>query len=157
ITSLQPVSPSRLNPEISAALDGLIEAMLHKDARLRPTASEVEKTLAAFASATPRARNTAVAPARIIVHREPELVALRAALERADAGCGEWICVAGEPGIGKTTLVEDFLASPAVAARQTLVARGQCSERLGNTEAYLPVIDALQCFLRTEARAAVVR
>lgn len=156
ITTLEPAAPSRLNPEVSAALEGLIEAMLHKDARLRPTAVEVEKTLAALASAAPRV-HAPTAPPRIIVHRELELAALCAALERADAGRGELICVAGEPGIGKTTLVEDFLESPAVAARHGLIARGQCSERLGNTEAYIPVMDALQCLLRTEASGAVVR
>jgi serine/threonine protein kinase len=48
------VAPARLNPEIPAALGGLIEAMLHKDARLRPTAAEVEAALARLAGAPAR-------------------------------------------------------------------------------------------------------
>jgi predicted ATPase len=62
--------------------------------------------------------------------------------------------VAGEPGIGKSTLVEDFLAS---LSPDCLVACGRCSERLGGTEAYLPVGDALGDLLRSSAGATVGR
>ena len=156
IARQQPPSPARLNPEIPVALAGLIEAMLQKDARLRPTALEVEATLASLASAAIRAAPSEPRK-RLIVHREPELAALYAALERAEAGRGELVCIAGEPGIGKTTLVEDFLASPGVAAGNCLVARGQCSERLGGAEAYMPVIDALQDLLRAHTSGTVAR
>src|SRR5262249_35560363 len=40
-----PVPPSRLNPEIPASLEALIQHMLAKDSRLRPTAVEVEAAL----------------------------------------------------------------------------------------------------------------
>src|SRR5690606_23189883 len=137
-------SPSRLNPSIPAALEGLIEAMLHKDPRLRPTAAEVEAALEGLTEQAPPAR----APAsRLILRRELELAALREALADAEAGRGSVVCVAGEPGIGKTTLVEDFLDQVA-ASRRGRVARGHCSERLAGTEAYLPVIDALEDLLR---------
>jgi Holliday junction resolvasome RuvABC ATP-dependent DNA helicase subunit len=42
------------------------------------------------------------------VGRKPERSELRAAFQAAKAGHGSLLCVAGEPGIGKTTLVEDF-------------------------------------------------
>src|SRR6185436_3683627 len=42
ITTQVPVAPSRLNPEIPSAIETLILQMLEKDARLRPTAAEVE-------------------------------------------------------------------------------------------------------------------
>ncbi len=155
ITTRQPVPPSRLNPEITAPLEGLIESMLHKDARLRPTAAEVEASLAARAD---RQTGDVHEPGqRPIVHREPELAALRAALAEADAGRGSCVCVAGEPGIGKTTLVEDFLDELAAPGRTCLIARGHCSERLGGTEAYLPVLDALGNLLREERSGAVAR
>ena len=55
----------------------------------------------------------ATAPQRLLWHtvgREQERNELRAAFNAAKAGRGSLLCVAGEPGIGKTTLVEDFLA-----------------------------------------------
>jgi serine/threonine protein kinase/predicted ATPase len=154
IATRQPVPPSRLNPDIPLALEGLIGAMLHKDARLRPTAAEVEAALAVdhgFSHPDP------ASTARPIVRREPELKSLRAALARAAAGHGALVCVAGEPGIGKTTLVESFLAELNSPGRPCLVARGQCSERLADTEAYLPVIDALGNLLRGEGGDAATR
>src|SRR5262249_29607579 len=66
-------------------------------------------------------------------------------------------CVAGEPGIGKTTLVEDFLGALTATDRTTLVARGRCSERLAGSEAYLPVIEALADLLRSEPTGSVAR
>jgi predicted ATPase/predicted Ser/Thr protein kinase len=145
IASRPPAPPDRLNPELPAALAGLIEAMLHKDARLRPTAAAVETALAAAEG--PRAT---AGPPRAVVHREPELAVLRAALADADAGLGSLVCVAGEPGIGKTTLVEDFLEGAGAAVPPRLVARGRCSERLAGSEAYLPVLDALQSLVRDD-------
>ncbi|MCI0461198.1 MAG: serine/threonine-protein kinase, partial [Gemmataceae bacterium] len=156
IASHQAVPPARLNPNISAPLEGLIEAMLRKDALLRPTAAEVGATLATLANR--QASRPVRAPAlRLIVHREPELAVLRAALAEADAGCGSLVCVAGEPGIGKTTLVDDFLDELAQPGRDCLFARGHCSERLAGTEAYLPVIDALGHLLRAHASGSVAR
>ena len=57
------------------------------------------------------------------------------------------MCLAGEPGIGKTTLVEAFLADVAAGGRST-IARGRCSERLAGTEAYLPLLEALESLLQ---------
>jgi AAA ATPase domain len=65
---------------------------------------------------------------RHTVGRQPELAELRAGFLSVVAGHGLMLCVAGEPGIGKTTLVKEFLeelaargtgrtASPAGAAR----------------------------------------
>ena len=65
-------------------------------------------------------------------------------------------CVAGEPGIGKTTLVESFLADAAANGGCT-VARGRCSERLAGSDAYLPVLEALDSLLQGSDGAAVER
>src|SRR5262249_24127327 len=52
------------------------------------------------------------------------------------------IFVTGEPGLGKTTLVDRFLARVA-ASGQVSIGRGQCVEQYGEGEAYLPVLEAL--------------
>ena len=50
--------------------------------------------------------------------------------------------IAGEPGIGKTALVEAFLAQVA-ASGACRVGHGQCVEPYGPGEPYLPVLEAL--------------
>jgi predicted ATPase len=152
-----PVVPlSRFNPEVPAALAGLVEAMLHKDARLRPTAVEVDATLEAMGQTSVRQPARAM-PRRPIVRREGELAVLRKTLAEADAGRGCFLCIAGEPGIGKTTLVEDFLAEVVAQSSSCLVARGNCSELLAESEAYLPIVDALENLLRWETTGAAAR
>src|SRR5262249_76873 len=92
--------------------------------------------------------------------REKERAELRAsfesAFESAGDGRGQLLCVTGEPGIGKTTLVEDFLAELA-AEGQCAIARGRSSERLAGTEAHLPLLEALESLLRREGAGAIAR
>ena len=53
----------------------------------------------------------------------------------------------GEPGIGKSTIVERFLEGIGNAAA---VGRGQCSQRLAGTEPHLPVLEALDDLTRRD-------
>lgn len=77
-----------------------------------------------------------------LVGRATELAQLHRWLEKAVNGERQLVFVTGEPGIGKTTLVEAFLAQTAGtgAARLGL---GQCIEHYGAGEAYLPLLEAL--------------
>ena len=50
--------------------------------------------------------------------------------------------VTGEPGIGKTSLVNGLLQQVSAVAR-VWIARGQCLEQFGAGEAYLPVLEGL--------------
>src|SRR5215831_16915273 len=157
--------PSRLNPEIPLALDALILQMLEKDAGSRPTAREVDQALNELSGnrGSPQLRRLTPKPAssRHTVGREKERAELRAsfesAFESAGHGRGQLLCVTGEPGIGKTTLVEDFLAELAAGGRAHASARGRCSERLAGAEAYLPVLEALDGLLRGSAGEAAAR
>src|SRR5881628_802342 len=88
---------------------------------------------------------------------EQERRALRAALDAAVQGRGAVLCVSGEPGSGKTTLVEDFLSELGISGRPCHVARGRCSERLAGSGAYLPLLDALEGLLRGDSRGAVTQ
>lgn len=91
------------------------------------------------------------------VGRAKEHTDLRAAFESAGAGRGLLVCVTGEAGIGKTTLVEDFLSGLVTNGSAHLVARGRCSERLAGTEAYLPILEALESLLHGGGSKAVTR
>jgi predicted ATPase len=159
IMTQTPVPPSRLNPEVPAILEALIQRMLAKDPRLRPTAVEVEALLNQLSVKTPeRAESQPVGVARRpTVGRQQERRALRSGYEEAAAGCGLFLCVTGEPGLGKTTLVESFLEELATTRPTWSLARGRCSERLAGTEAYLPFLEALDDLLRSEGGASVAQ
>lgn len=92
-------------------------------------------------------------PLRHTVGRDPERSILRAAFNAVKTRHSSLVCVAGEPGIGKTTLVEDFLGELATS-EQTTIARGRCSERLAGTEAYLPLLEALEGLVRSDQTIA---
>jgi tetratricopeptide (TPR) repeat protein len=85
---------------------------------------------------------------RHTVGRQKERAELGRAFESAVVGQGLLLCVTGEPGIGKTTLVEDFVSELVGTGRLCALARGRCSERLAGTEAYLPFLEALESLLK---------
>lgn len=145
-----PVAPSRLNPEIPTAIEMLILQMLQKDARLRPTAAEVEAALSEIAGKGSGEFRSPLLRARTrrTVGREKAHAELHECLASVFAGKGLLVCVPGEPGMGKTTLVEDFLSDLRAGGPSCVIARGRCSERLAGTEAYLPWLEALDGLLR---------
>src|SRR5262245_26265101 len=81
-------------------------------------------------------------PATRIVGREAELAQLHGWLEKALGGERHLVFVTGEPGIGKTTIVEAFLEQVATWNR-CWIGQGQCIEHYGVGEAYLPVFTIL--------------
>lgn len=81
------------------------------------------------------------------VGRDAEIDFLQQRLDSALAGKRQIVCIAGEPGIGKTTLLEAFLARVATR-RDVLVTFGQGIEHYGAGEAYQPILDGLQRLCR---------
>ena len=111
----QPPAPTSLNPAVQPALETLILRMLEKDPLRRPSAADVAIALGGgepsthVVSQVVTKSSTALA-ARKTVGRSTERAQLRTAFRSATAGQGLVLCVTGEAGLGKTTLVEDFLA-----------------------------------------------
>ncbi len=77
-----------------------------------------------------------------MVGRDTELAQLRGWLDKALNGERQTVFVTGEPGIGKTTIVEAFLRQ-IVTEEKVWIGRGQCIEHYGAGEAYMPVLEAL--------------
>ena len=116
----------------------------------KPTA----KTQSRISPVKPNEVSASATP-REVLGREPELGKMRELLNRALAGERQTLFVTGEPGIGKTTLVQAFLQQ-ATQVEGLLVARGQCLEHYGAAEPYLPVLDGFSRLCRTPSGAQVL-
>ena len=77
-----------------------------------------------------------------LVGRDSELARLHEHLARAAGGERRFVLVTGEAGIGKTRVVDAFLAQ-VVETGAADIARGLCIEYHGSGEPYLPVLDAI--------------
>jgi DNA-binding winged helix-turn-helix (wHTH) protein/tetratricopeptide (TPR) repeat protein len=84
-----------------------------------------------------------------VVGRESELLTLHEAAARAARGVRTSVFVCGGLGIGKSTLVAEFLEQ-ADALDDWLLARGQCIRTRGGVEPYFCLLDALSHLARTE-------
>jgi len=157
ILSETPPEPSRVNSEISTDLNSLIRRMLHKDARLRPTAAEVCTVLASRTAFAAPPISPYKPPRPATPGRDKERSEIWKAYRTVIDGRGVVACLAGEPGIGKTTIAETFLEELTRAGESCFIARGRCSERLAGSEAYLPLLEALDSLLQGPAQAVAVR
>ena len=78
-----------------------------------------------------------------LVGRDRALDVLRACLRKALIGQRQIVFITGEPGIGKTALVDEFQRRAAAEEPSLRIARGQCVEGFGGLEAYYPMLEAL--------------
>ena len=78
-----------------------------------------------------------------IVGRNAQLDKLCNCLQKALRNQRQVVFTTGETGIGKTTLVDEFLRRAAAAFPGVRIARGQCVEGYGGKEAYYPVLEAV--------------
>ena len=86
----------------------------------------------------------AVEPGVRFVGRHAELRRLHECLRMARQGERQLVFITGEAGIGKTTLLEEFLRSPSVRGPDLHVLHGQCIQQHGQREPYMPVLEALE-------------
>src|SRR5215468_8463187 len=91
-----------------------------------------------------------------LVGRDALLAKLDRRLERARAGQRQLVFLSGEAGIGKTSVLDAFLAR-AGSDPDLLIARGACLEHYGAAEAYLPVLEAFGRLLREPGAERVTR
>ncbi|MGH9903334.1 MAG: serine/threonine-protein kinase, partial [Pyrinomonadaceae bacterium] len=168
IAAVDPPPPSRLRPELPREFDLVVERALAKERTQRYTsASELAGALRALKGiATPETfagfNTTADMPAASdtaesvsFVGREPEVGKLDELLRRAVEGSGRVVFVTGEPGMGKSALVDEFLRRARRKHTGLLIARGRCAEQYGTGEAYLPFLDAVGALLSGPGRGRV--
>jgi hypothetical protein len=80
---------------------------------------------------------------KTIVGRKPALAELDRCLSKAEQGQQQIVFITGEPGIGKTTLVDEFQRRAATKVLSMRIARGQCVEGYGGKEPYYPMLEGL--------------
>ncbi len=133
----------------------LVELGLSPGERARALERQIlehDPGLAAPAPPPPAAPAPAGALARPApVGRARELTLLHRALDRAVGGLRTGVMVRGEPGVGKSTLVDAFLSGAGVAA-----GIGQCLGHRGPGEPYMPVLEALGDLARGPSGETVV-
>jgi DNA-binding winged helix-turn-helix (wHTH) protein len=89
-----------------------------------------------------------------IVGRDAELATLWTGLAAAESGSRQLILISGEPGIGKTALVEAFLAG--LDQSIELIGLGQC-DPVGAGEPYAPALEAIFDLAKGPQAAEVLR
>lgn len=159
----KPVPPRQLNPNISRSLEHLILKLLAKDPAQRyETASQVRQILLGlevapeyktgaryfgFPSAAEGDRRAHLTPSgtgrrQVLVEREDELEQLLRVWDLAQIGRGQMVLIAGEPGVGKSYLVEQFASQ----LEGALTLMGQCGEMEGSAP-YQPFIEIVHDFI----------
>jgi class 3 adenylate cyclase/tetratricopeptide (TPR) repeat protein len=146
-----PVSPSWHNPDVPRELDAIVLGLMEKDPDRRPPrARDVVVALERVRDAAAGGRATTDPPALpstpgAFVGRVDELNTLRTAIDRGVAGHARLVLVVGEPGIGKTRLVEE--ATTYASIRGARVCWGHSYE--GDVGVpYLPFVEALRAYTR---------
>lgn len=136
-----PIPPRTFNPEISRSLEYLILKLLAKDPDQRyASATQVRRVLSSLEIVPGHGEGS---PAglmqkrhRRLIGREVQLQRLLRLWRRVQQGEGQVVLIAGESGVGKTSLAEALAAQ----AHEALVVVGHCSELEGNPP-YQPFVE----------------
>jgi len=157
IATSDPTPPGRLRPELPREFDLIIEKALAKEkerryisvAEMAEALRSLRATLTGQWLGAPIVYDKDLIETRVsaFVGREPELKKLEAFLHQAIEGTGRVVFITGEPGIGKTSLSDEFLRRARTKYPALLVSRGRCVEQYGTGEAYLPFLEAIGALL----------
>jgi serine/threonine protein kinase len=117
----EPPPPRRWSAAVPEDLDALTRALLRRDPAARPSGDDVLRQLGASVPLpSPRAPR--------FVGRAAELKTLTESLASSRQR-GRTVLVHGESGVGKSALVQHFVATVAATEPEALVLRGRCYER----------------------------
>ena len=179
--NVAPVSPAWHRHDCPPGLEALILRLLEKDPSRRPaSATEVRAALASASLSVRDPSSPALLPhgekgaeqlgptadsllptasaenplyRRVFVGRETELRQLQTAFDHALSGQGGLVMVVGEPGIGKTALVEQLATYATLRGGNTLW--GHCYEEGSLSLPYLAFVEALRSYIAARPAEAL--
>jgi len=170
IAAVDPPPPSKLRPELPREFDMIIERALAKEKTHRYSSAKdmadalrsLRSSITGTWSGIPIVYDPDLIDRSLpsFVGREPEIQKLETLLQQAIGGTGRIVFITGEPGIGKTSLSDEFLRRARKQQFGILISRGRCVEQYGTGEAYLPFLDAMGELLQGPGReriAAIMR
>ena len=151
-----PVAPSWFNSEVPRRLETLIVRLLAKDPAERPESARHVREEIEQIEASSAEREAAVVPSPeatategvnwgLFFGRQAEMDQLKGVLDQTLSGRGRLTMVVGEPGIGKTRLVEEFAVYSTLRGAQVLT--GHCYEGEAAVP-YLPFVEAFRQYVR---------
>ena len=161
VATVDPPPPSTIDTGIPGEFDQILQRALAKERTRRPSARNLAAALRHFGAGltgvATRAGEADVSDEEpdAFVGRERELQRLDILLRQALKGTSTIVFLTGEPGIGKTAVVEEFRRRARQEYRPLLLARGRCVEQYGPGEAYLLFLDGLAALLGTPAGGRV--
>ncbi len=131
---------------ISAQTEGLVAGRYELQACDGPVEVGSSKRLGAYRIVGPSPRHASLArrgvrPLSRFVGREREMAILRALLAQVEDGQGHVVGIVGEPGIGKSRVLDEFRRE--LTGRQLTYVHGHCVS-YGSATPYLPVLDLLR-------------
>jgi tetratricopeptide (TPR) repeat protein len=145
-------APSAMVFGVPPDLDRLCERLLARDPEQRPDGREIAAALGVNAPAAARPAARTMQPRRTndgFVGRIDERHWLRREYDRTRTDGAVAVSIEGESGIGKTTLVQQFIDDLRAEDPELVVLRGRCYER--ESVAYKGIdglVESLQAFLR---------
>ena len=141
---------TRLTGETLRLAEGFVEVVSIGPVPVKGLPSPIDVFELVGPSATrTRLQAAAARGLTVFVGRDQELVHLRQALDTAQKGQGQIVAVVGEPGVGKSRLLWEFIHSHRT---QSWLVLESSSVSYGKASAYLPVIDLCKSYFRIEAR-----
>ncbi|MDP9238686.1 MAG: AAA family ATPase [Chloroflexota bacterium] len=152
-----PVAPSWHNPAVPRALEVLVLRLLAKSPDERPesgieVAEELERVRGELGAETVPAPEAAADLRGLawgqFAGRRDEMEQLKAALTGAMSGRGALLMLAGEPGIGKTRLAQEFAVYARLRGAQVLT--GHCYEGEASLP-HRPFVEALRHYARARS------
>jgi predicted ATPase len=141
-------APHSLVAAIPPDLDLLCQELMSREPEARPTAEGLLARIGGELQPSLEVVDEDSDGARMFVGRADELGTLGAAVRAVEGGGTAGVLVEGEPGVGKTALVERFLRDLRAADPTAVILAGRCYEQeFVPFKAFDGVVDALSHYL----------